>query len=166
MMSTMSKPKQIKRARKQLVKALEKHAEIVSADAVPMKKAQRAAARLAEAATEYARAVEQKTGLGNPFTSGGGGLDESTLRSLSAERDELAKIRTGGIPVLEERPLVLNATGDGEAPEGTPGAPGQPEPPAAPEAPTPPEGPATPAPPSQAPPPADDPVEGDPVRPV
>ena len=46
--------KKIDEARKHLTKALKKHAEVVGGQAVSLKKAERAAARVAEAATAYA----------------------------------------------------------------------------------------------------------------
>lgn len=91
----MRMPKKIGSALKQLVKALEKHADAVTGSSVSSKKAQRAGARVAAAATAYAEAVHAKTGLGNPFDDMiQPGLEHSTIVSLSAERDLLAKGRT------------------------------------------------------------------------
>ncbi|MCU1542448.1 MAG: hypothetical protein JWM50_313 [Microbacteriaceae bacterium] len=84
--------KKIDSARKDLNKALKKHAGVVGSTAVSMKKAQRAAAAVHLAAIKYAAQVEAKTGLSSPFGDVlQPGLDTSTLDSLSAERDELAK---------------------------------------------------------------------------
>ena len=85
-------PKKIDSARKDLTKALKKHAEVVGATAVSLKKAQRAAAEVHLAAIKYAAEVEAKTGLTSPFGDTlQPGLDTSTMESLSAERDALAK---------------------------------------------------------------------------
>ncbi|MGV8970324.1 MAG: hypothetical protein ACOH1J_07740 [Microbacteriaceae bacterium] len=83
--------KKIDAARKNLSKALKKHAEVVGGTAVSLKKSQRAAAAVHEAAAAYVKAVELKTGLSSPF----GmilepGLEASTLASLAAERDALS----------------------------------------------------------------------------
>jgi hypothetical protein len=84
--------KKIDSARKDLTKALKKHAEIVGGTAVSLKKAQRAAAEIHLAAFEYAALVEAKTGLPSPFGEVlQPGLDTSTMASLTAERDALAK---------------------------------------------------------------------------
>jgi len=84
--------KKIDSARKDLTKALKKHAEIVGGTAVSLKKAQRAAAEIHLAAIEYAALVEAKTGLPSPFGDVlQPGLDTSTMESLTAERDALAK---------------------------------------------------------------------------
>ena len=92
----MSTPLKIKAARKQLEKALERHAEVVSARTVTMKKTQRANARLAAAVADYAEAVERKTGVPSPIVAGAySGLDASTIASLQAERDALTRARGG-----------------------------------------------------------------------
>jgi hypothetical protein len=84
--------KKIDSARKDLTKALKKHAAVVGATAVSLKKAQRAAAEVHIAAIAYAAAVESKTGLSSPFGDAlQPGLDTSTLASLTAERDAIAK---------------------------------------------------------------------------
>ena len=84
--------KKIDSARKDLTKALKKHAEVVGATAVSLKKAQRAAAEVHLAAIAYVAAVESKTGLTSPFGDTlQPGLDTSTMESLSAERGALAK---------------------------------------------------------------------------
>jgi hypothetical protein len=94
--------KKIDEARKNLTRALKKHAEVVGARAVSLKKAQRAAAKVQAAAVAYADAVQSKSGLGNPFTDvAGHGLETSTIASLSAERDAIARGLTGPIPVHE-----------------------------------------------------------------
>jgi hypothetical protein len=83
--------KKIDAARKDLTKALKRHAEVVGSTAVSMKKAQRAAAEVHLAAIKYAAEVEAKTGLTSPFGEVlQPGLDLSTLASLSAERDAIA----------------------------------------------------------------------------
>jgi len=84
--------KKIDSARKDLTKALKKHAQVVGATAVSLKKAQRAAAEVHLAAIAYAAAVESKTGLTSPFGDAlQPGLDTSTMDSLTAERDALAE---------------------------------------------------------------------------
>ena len=83
--------KKIDSARKDLTKALKKHAAVVGASAVSLKKSQRAAAAVHVAAFKYASAVEAKTGLPSPFGDVlKSGLDVSTMASLTAERDALA----------------------------------------------------------------------------
>ena len=84
--------KKIDAAAKRLTKAVKKHAEIVGASSVTLKKAQRAAAEVQEAAIAYAVTVQEKTGIDTPFPNlWDSGLEESTITSLIAERDALAK---------------------------------------------------------------------------
>ena len=83
--------KKIDSARKSLTKALKKHAAIVGGTAVSLKKAERAAAEVSEAAIAYSEVVSAKTGLESPFAGVTvHGLEASTRVSLSAERDALA----------------------------------------------------------------------------
>jgi hypothetical protein len=83
--------KKIDAARKQLNKALKKHASVVGSSAVSMKKAQRAAAAVYQAAEEYAAAVQKKTGLDSPFQGIlPASLEPATIASLEAERDKLS----------------------------------------------------------------------------
>jgi uncharacterized protein YukE len=90
--------KKINAALKDLKKALNAHADAVGGSAVSMKKAQRASAKVAAAATAYAAAVHAKSGLGNPFDDMlQPGLESVTLASLAAERDALQQGRTGDI---------------------------------------------------------------------
>ncbi|MFM9876685.1 MAG: hypothetical protein ACKVOG_02385 [Rhodoglobus sp.] len=92
--------KKIDSALRDLKKALNKHAEAVSGRAVSLKKSQRASARVAAAASAYAEAVHAKSGMGNPFADVlEPGLEATTLASLTAERDALAKNLTGPVPV-------------------------------------------------------------------
>jgi hypothetical protein len=92
--------KKIDAALKELKKALTKHADVVGGSAVSLKKAQRASAKVAAAATAYAEAVHAKSGMGNPFDDMiQPGLESSTIASLAAERDALAKHLTGPVPV-------------------------------------------------------------------
>ena len=87
--------KKIDAARKRLTKAIKKHSVIVSGTAVPLKKAQRAAAEIQQAALDYAELVQRKTGIGSPFPNlWNDGLEESTRDSLKAERDALANSKT------------------------------------------------------------------------
>ena len=96
--------KKIDAALKELKKALNKHAEVVGANTVSLKKAQRASAKVAAAATAYAEIVHAKTGVGNPFDDMvQPGLESSTLVSLAAERDAIAGRLTGPIPVQEKQ---------------------------------------------------------------
>jgi hypothetical protein len=91
--------KKIDAALKDLKKALNKHAEAVGGRTVSLKKSQRASAKVAAAATAYAEAVHAKSGLGNPFTDMlEPGLEPTTIASLAAERDTIAKNLTGPIP--------------------------------------------------------------------
>lgn len=88
-MSGMSK--KIDEARKHLTKALKKHAEIVGGTAVSLKKAERAAAVVYQAAEEYAAVVQKKTGLDSPFDGiVAPALEPATIASLEAERDALS----------------------------------------------------------------------------
>jgi len=90
--------KKIDAALKDLKKALNAHAEAVGGRSVSLKKSQRASAKVSAAATAYAEAVHAKSGLGNPFTDMlEPGLEDTTIASLSAERDSIAKSMTGPI---------------------------------------------------------------------
>ncbi|CAN5600562.1 hypothetical protein BH10ACT7_BH10ACT7_19070 [soil metagenome] len=94
--------KKIDAALKDLKKALNKHADAVGGSAVSLKKAQRASAKVAAAATAYAEAVHAKSGLGNPFNDMlQPGLESSTLDSLAAERDAIKKNLTGPITIKD-----------------------------------------------------------------
>jgi hypothetical protein len=100
----VSMSKKIDDALKDLQKALNKHADAVGGRTVSLKKSQRASAKVAAAATAYADAVYAKTGLGNPFADVlEPGLEQSTIASLSAERDRLAKNLTGPIPIQDAK---------------------------------------------------------------
>ena len=82
--------KKIDAARKKLTKAIKKHSEIVGGAAVPLKKAQRAASEIHQAALDYSSLVEAKTGIESPFPNlWHDGLEPSTVASLTAERDAL-----------------------------------------------------------------------------
>ena len=95
--------KKIDEALKELKKALNKHAEATGSSAVSLKKAQRASAKVAAAASAYAEAVHAKSGLGNPFDDMvQPGLESTTLASLAAERDKIKQNLTGPIPVQEQ----------------------------------------------------------------
>ncbi len=95
--------KKIDAALRDLTKALNKHADIVGSSAVSLKKAERAAAKVAAAATAYAEAVHIKSGMANPFDDMlQPGLDDSTVASLEAERDRLAERLTGPVPMPEQ----------------------------------------------------------------
>jgi hypothetical protein len=92
--------KKIDAASKSLIKALKKHSEVVGSDRVSLKKAERATAKLQEAAADYAEVVHAKTGLPTPFNLVvPSGLDSTTLHSLSLERDAISKSLTHPIPV-------------------------------------------------------------------
>lgn len=104
--------KKIDKALKELKKALNAHAKVVGSTAVSLKKAQRASSKVSAAASAYADAVTSKSGMGNPFDELlKGGLEQSTITSLTAERDNLAKHATGPVPV--------------QGPSGEPGDTGQ-----------------------------------------
>jgi len=92
--------KKIDGALKDLIKALKKHADAVGGSAVSLKKSQRASARVAAAASHYAEVVLAKSGVGNPFDNMiQPGLPQSTMASLSAERDAIAHSLSGPIPI-------------------------------------------------------------------
>jgi hypothetical protein len=94
--------KKIDAALKDLKKALNKHAEVAGSKPVSLKKAQRASAQVAAAATAYAEVVHAKRGMANPFDDMlQPGLDTGTLASLSAERDSIKNNMTGPISVKE-----------------------------------------------------------------
>lgn len=91
--------KKIDEARKQLNKALKKHADVVGGSAVSLKKSQRAAAAVHEAAANYAAVVHHKTGLASPFEGiTPESLEPATIASLEAERDKLS---TKPIPTIK-----------------------------------------------------------------
>jgi hypothetical protein len=95
--------KKIDAALKELKKALTKHADVVGGSAVSLKKAQRTSAKVAAAATAYAEAVHAKSGMGNPFDEMiQPGLESTTIASLAAERDTIAKNLTGPVPVQRQ----------------------------------------------------------------
>lgn len=95
--------KKIDAALKDLKKALDKHADAVGGHTVSLKKAQRASAKVAAAASAYAELVHAKSGLGNPFDDMlQPGLESTTLASLAAERDAIKQHLTGPIPVQEK----------------------------------------------------------------
>ena len=93
--------KKIDAARKELSKALKKHAEVVGGDAVSLKKSQRATTRLLAAAENYSAIVTAKTGMPNPFEglANTTGLEDATITSLKAERNAIQDRLTGPIPV-------------------------------------------------------------------
>jgi C4-dicarboxylate transporter len=83
--------KKIDAARKRLTKALKKHAAVVGGSAVSLKKAQRAATEIHQAAIDYSAVVQAKTGIESPFPLlWQDGLEPSTVASLIAERDAMA----------------------------------------------------------------------------
>jgi hypothetical protein len=87
--------KKIDESSKRLRKAIKKHAEIVGGNSVTLKKAQRSAAAIQEAAIEYALLVQEKTGIETPFPNlWNPGLEASTVASLISERDALIKKTT------------------------------------------------------------------------
>lgn len=95
--------KKIDEARKKLAKALKKHSGVVGGTRVTLKKAERATAKLQEAAADYASAVKAKSGLETPFTNlPPVGLDSDTMSSLVAERDAISQHLTGPIPVQKQ----------------------------------------------------------------
>lgn len=92
--------KKIDSTLKELTKALKAHAKIVGGSAVSLKKAQRASSKVSETAAAYAKAVTEKSKMGNPFEGLlKQGLEKSTLDSLAAERDSIARHLTGPITV-------------------------------------------------------------------
>ena len=94
--------KKIDAARKTLTKALKKHAEVVGGDAVSLKRAQRASARVQAAAAEYAAVVQAKSGMPDPFAPiAGNGLESETIASLQAERNALHDRLTGPIETVK-----------------------------------------------------------------
>ena len=96
--------KKIDAASKGLIKALKKHSEVVGSDRVSLKKAERATAKLQEAAAVYAEVVHKKTGLPTPFSlTVPVGLDSTTMHSLELERDAISKSLTNPIPVQKPR---------------------------------------------------------------
>jgi hypothetical protein len=110
MMGGMSK--KIDAARKELSKALKKHAEVVGADAVSLKKAQRASARVQTAAADYAAVVQAKSGMPSPFESlDATGLEASTIASLKAERNAIKTYEAGaGVIDCRTAPRVISST--------------------------------------------------------
>jgi hypothetical protein len=80
--------KKIDTAARELIKAVEKHAQLSGLKPVPPKKVARAAVELRKATAAYTAVVEERTGQVNPFIDA---LDEHTVDSLLRERDKLAK---------------------------------------------------------------------------
>jgi len=80
--------KKIDTAAKDLIKAIEKHAQLSALKPVPPKKVARAAVELRTATAAYTAVVEERTGQVNPFIDV---LDTGTVDSLLRERDRLAK---------------------------------------------------------------------------
>ena len=98
--------KKIDSALKDLIKALRKHAAVAGERHVSLKRSQRATARVRAAATAYAAAVHARSGLGNPFDDViDPALDPATLESLAAERDAIARVVTGPIPIQKAKAL-------------------------------------------------------------
>lgn len=94
--------KKIDAARKVLAKALKKHAEVVGGDAVSLKRAQRASARVQAAAAAYAEVVQAKSGMPDPFAPlPGNGLEDATIASLKAERNAIHNRLTGPIDTVQ-----------------------------------------------------------------
>ena len=95
-------------AQNDLSKALMKHAEVVGGDAVWLKKSQRATARLLAAAAAYSAVVAATTGEPDLFAnlSKTTGLEESTISSLTAERNAIKDRVTGPIPI--QKPAAEN----------------------------------------------------------
>jgi hypothetical protein len=84
--------KKIDSALHDLVKALEKHADIVSDKKARKSKVQAAKAKVRNTASHYAAVVYAKTGAESPFSEViDPRLDAPTVASLKAERDKLAK---------------------------------------------------------------------------
>ncbi len=97
-MGAMSK--KIDAALNDLKEALDKHAAVVGDRHVSLKRAQRASAKVTAAASAYAEAVYAKSKLTSPFDDVlQPGLESSTIESLAAERDAIAKNLTGPVPI-------------------------------------------------------------------
>lgn len=87
-------------ALKDLIKALKKHADVASDRHPSLKRSQRATARVHAAAGAYASAVNARSGLSNPFADViDPALDDATLASLQAERDQIKQSLTSPIPL-------------------------------------------------------------------
>jgi hypothetical protein len=80
--------KKIDTAARDLIRAIEKHAQLSGLKPVPPKKVARAAVELRGATAAYTAVVEERTGQVNPFIDV---LDAGTVDSLVRERDRLAK---------------------------------------------------------------------------
>jgi hypothetical protein len=92
--------KKIDSALKDLIKALKKHAEVAGDRHPSLKRSQRATAKVRAAATAYTAAVHARSGLGNPFDEIlDPTLDEATISSLRAERDQIERSLTSEIPI-------------------------------------------------------------------
>lgn len=99
----------INTARKDLTKALKKHADIVASHSVSLKKSQRAAAAVQAACVAYAKAVYNKTGLDSPFAEAPViGLEPSTIASLEAERDALSTKPVAQVAVAVATPTTTS----------------------------------------------------------
>lgn len=107
--------KKIDSTLKELTKALKAHAKIVGGSAVSLKKAQRASSKVSETAAAYAKAVTEKSKMGNPFEGLlKQGLEKSTLDSLAAERDSIARHLTGPITVPPAAEAAADEQDSGE----------------------------------------------------
>ena len=89
-------------ALKDLIKALKKHADVASDRHPSLKRSQRATARVHAAAEAYASAVNARSGLSSPFADViDPTLDDETLASLSAERDQIKQSLTAPVPLQQ-----------------------------------------------------------------
>jgi hypothetical protein len=92
--------KKIDSALKDLMKALKQHADVAADRHPSLKRSQRATAKVRAAATAYTAAVHARSGLGNPFDELlDPTLDEATISSLRAERDQIERSLTSEIPI-------------------------------------------------------------------
>jgi hypothetical protein len=92
--------KKIDSALDDLIKALKKHADVADERHVSLKRSQRATARVRAAATAYASVVHARSGMTNPFDEViDPSLDDETLQSLAAERDQIAQSLTSPVPI-------------------------------------------------------------------
>ncbi|MCS5729970.1 hypothetical protein N1031_09375 [Herbiconiux moechotypicola] len=87
--------KKTKTALKELVKALEKHVEVLDDPKSTRGKRDRATARVRSAAIAYSSVLHSRTGSESPFLDiPDPGLDAQTVASLKAEKDALVAKRS------------------------------------------------------------------------
>jgi hypothetical protein len=117
--------KKTKTALKDLVKALEKHQEVLEDKKSGHGKRDRATAKVRTATIAYASAVYSRTGGTSPFLDlPDPGLDESTVASLKAEKEALVAKQSAKKSSKHAAPKKSEAADDASAADDAPAASG------------------------------------------